>query len=113
MWGAVGAMNQLPIAGGADTADRPKADVDMGGNDQTAQLAIAADLQGAGTIAARRAGTIAGTYLLPAIPLAYDAAWACHIQAPGDSRVTPGHEEPVGLRPPPAPPPRLPFPVFP
>ena len=66
---------------------------DLGTGDQTAQLAIPADLQGTGRIIARRDGVIAGTFLLETILREYHPGMMCRILAPDATRVTP--DQPV------------------
>jgi nicotinate-nucleotide pyrophosphorylase (carboxylating) len=60
---------------------------DVGSGDQTARLAIPADLRGVGRIVARRAGTVAGTYLLPALLREYDAGLSSRVFLEDGSRV--------------------------
>jgi nicotinate-nucleotide pyrophosphorylase (carboxylating) len=66
---------------------------DLGTGDQTAQLAIPPDLQGAGKIVARKDGIIAGTFLLDAILAEYQPGMRCRILAHDGTRVQP--EQPV------------------
>jgi nicotinate-nucleotide pyrophosphorylase (carboxylating) len=60
---------------------------DLGTGDKTAQLAIPADLQGAGKIVARRDGIIAGTFLVRAILDEYQPGMTCRILAHDGARV--------------------------
>jgi nicotinate-nucleotide pyrophosphorylase (carboxylating) len=63
---------------------------DVGSGDQTVRLALPADLRGSGTIVARRAGVIAGTYLLGALLAEYDAGLTCRVVAADGTRVEGG-----------------------
>jgi nicotinate-nucleotide pyrophosphorylase (carboxylating) len=63
---------------------------DVGSGDQTVRLALPADLRGSGTIVARRAGVIAGTYLLGALLAEYDAGLTCRVVAADGTRVEAG-----------------------
>lgn len=66
---------------------------DLGAGDQTVSLAIPPELHATGTIVARKAGVIAGTFLLPAVLGFYDAALTVEILTPDGARVQP--DQPV------------------
>jgi len=62
---------------------------DLGTGDQTAQLAIPPELPGTGTIVARQAGVLAGTFLLEPILREYQTPLTCRILSADATRVTP------------------------